>query len=416
MPNQETRQPVQDDRVAKLQWYGRVLTAAMVLLALAGLIAVYAVTTRHPWTDDAEIFANYIGIAPVVQGPVLHLNVADNQLVKQGDLLFQIDDRPYKYALDRTVSDQGSLEGQIVDERRRIGAEVHAVTASGAATRSASANVDRAQASIREAEADVAHSQAALDRAKAESAYAENNLHRVEPLLAKRYVTVDQVDQARTTEQASAQSVHEAESQLALNRAHLNSMLAALAEANAAAEQSTAQFQQSQSSVLTLDPLVAERQGRTAAIANAQYNYDQCRIYAPFDARVTSLNISQGAYAHIGQEIFTLIDTRVWWVLANFRETQLKNIQPGMTADVYVMSDTGLRLTGVVESTGFGVVPDPSVLGRITSGLPDVQRTLSWVHLASRYPVRIRIQAPPSDAIRLGESAVVVIRGYQRKP
>jgi membrane fusion protein, multidrug efflux system len=416
MPNQDASQPGQDDRIAKLHWYGRFFTAAMVVLAMAGLIAVYLVTTRHPQTDDAEVFANYIGIAPVVEGPILHLNVADNQRVKQGDLLFEIDDRPYKYALDRAVSDQAALEGQIVDEQRRIQAEVHAVTASGAATRSASANVDRAQASIREAEADVARSEAALDRAKTEWAYSENNLHRVEPLLVKQFVTVDQVDQARTTERASAQSVHEAESQLTLNRAHLNSMLAAFAQAQASAEQSTAQLHQSQSSVLTLDPLVAQRQGRAAAIDNAQYNYNQCRVYAPFDARVTSLVISQGAYAHVGQEIFTLIDTRVWWVVANFRETQLKHVQPGMTADVYPMSDPGLRLTGVVESTGYGVTPDPSLVGRITSGLPDVQRTLSWVHLASRYPVRIRIESPPSDAIRLGESAVVVIRGYKRKP
>jgi membrane fusion protein, multidrug efflux system len=416
MPNQDTSQPEQDTSTAKLQWYGRVFTAAMVLLAMLGLLAVYFVSTRHPQTDDAEIFANYIGIAPVVEGPILHLNVADNQRVKQGDLLFQIDDRPYKYAFDRAVSDQAALEGQIVDEQRRIQAEVHAVTASGAATRSASANVDRAQASVREAEADVTHSEAALDRAKAEWAYAENNLHRVEPLLAKQFVTVDQVDQARTSERTGAQSVHEAESQLALNRAHLNSMLAALEQAKASAEQSTAQLHQSQSSVLTLDPLVAQRQGRVAAIDNAQYNYNQCRIYAPFDARVTNLVISEGAYAHVGQEIFTLIDTRVWWVLANFRETQLQHVKPGMIADIYVMSDPGLRMTGVVESAGYGVTPDPTFWGRITPGLPDVQRTLSWVHLASRYPVRIRIDSPPSDAIRLGESAVVVVRGYKRKP
>jgi membrane fusion protein, multidrug efflux system len=416
MPNQDTSEPEQANRIAKLHRYGRVFTAAMVLLAMLGLIAVYFVTTWHPQTDDAEIFANYIGIAPVVEGPILHLNVSDNQSVTQGDLLFEIDDRPYKYALDHAVSDQAALEGQIVDEERRIRAEVNAVSASGAATRSASANVDRAQASIREAEADVTHSEAALDRAKTEWAYAENNLHRVEPLLVKQFVTVDQVDQARTTERAGAQSVHEAESQLALNRAHLNSMLAAFAQAKASAEQSTAQLHQSESSVLTLDPLVAQRPGRAAAIGTAEYNYNHCRVYAPFDARVTNLIISQGAYAHIGQEIFTLIDTRVWWVLANFRETQLKHVRPGMTADIYVMSDAGLRFTGVVESTGYGVTPDPTFWGKITPpGLPDVQRTLSWVHLASRYPVRIRIESP-SDAIRLGESAVVVIRGYKRKP
>lgn len=415
MPTQDAVQLEPDTHIAKLQWYGRVFTAAMVLLAIVVLITVHAVTIRHPQTDDAEVFANYIGISPVVEGPILHLNVADNQRVQRGDLLFEIDDRPYNYALGRAVSDQAALEGQIEDEQRRIQAEMHAVSASGAATRSATANIDRAQASVSEAEADVAHSEAALDRAKAEGAYAENNLHRLEPLLAKQFVTVDQVDQARTAARASTQSVHEAESQLALNRAHLNSMLAALVEAKASADQSTAQFHQSQSSVLTLDPLVAQRQGRAAAISNAQYNYNQCRVYAPFDARVTNLVISEGAYAHVGQQVFTLIDTRVWWVLANFRETQLEHIQPGMAADVYVMSDPGLRIPGVVESIGYGVTPDPSVLGRVTSGLPDVQRTLSWVHLASRYPVRIRIQSPP-DAVRLGESAVVAIRGYKRMP
>jgi multidrug efflux system membrane fusion protein len=415
MPTQDTVQNEEDKHVVKLRWYGRIFTATTVLLAMVGVIAVCSVTIRHPQTDDAEIFSNYIGIAPVVEGPILHLNVADNQLVKQGDLLFEIDDRPYKYALDHAMSDQAALEGQIVDEQRRIQAEVQAVTASGAATRRATANIDQAQASIREAEADVAHSEAALDQAKAEWAYAENNLHRLEPLLAKQFVTVDQVDQARTTESASAQSVHEAESQLALNRAHLKSVLATLAEAQASAEQSTAQLHQSQSSVLTLDPLVSQRQGRAAAVANAQYNYNQCRVYAPFDASVTNLVISEGAYAHVGQQVFTLIDTRVWWVLANFRETQLKHIQPGMNVDVYVMSDPGLRITGVVESIGYGVTPDPSVLGRVTSGLPDVQRTLSWVHLASRYPVRIRIQSPP-EVVRLGESAVVVIRGFKGRP
>ena len=135
MSTQNTVQPEQDNRLAKLQWYGRGFTVATVLLAIVGLLAVYWVTTRHPQTDDAEIFANYIGIAPVVEGPILHLNVADNQHVKHGDLLFEIDDRPYKYALDRSVSDQATLEGEVVDEQRRIQAEVHAVTASGAATR-----------------------------------------------------------------------------------------------------------------------------------------------------------------------------------------------------------------------------------------------------------------------------------------
>ncbi|HEY5255259.1 MAG TPA: HlyD family efflux transporter periplasmic adaptor subunit, partial [Acidobacteriaceae bacterium] len=138
-----------------------------------------------------------------------------------------------------------------------------------------------------------------------------------------------------------------------------------------------------------------------------------CHVVSPFDARVTSLTISQGAYATAGKQIFTLIDTRVWWVVANFRETKLRHIHPGMHADVYVMSRPTVRYKGVVDSLGFGVTPDSDLIGRLTApGLPDVQRTLNWVHLASRFPVRVRILNGPSDNFRLGESATVVIRGY----
>jgi multidrug efflux system membrane fusion protein len=83
-----------------------------------------------------------------------------------------------------------------------------------------------------------------------------------------------------------------------------------------------------------------------------------------------------------------------------------------MLADVYVLSRPNVRFKGVVDSVGFGVTPDADLVGKLTTpGLPDVQRTLNWVHLASRYPVRVRIQSPPSELFRLGESVVVVIRG-----
>jgi multidrug efflux system membrane fusion protein len=82
-----------------------------------------------------------------------------------------------------------------------------------------------------------------------------------------------------------------------------------------------------------------------------------------------------------------------------------------MKADVYVLSRPNIRFTGVVDSVGFGVTPDADVVGRFTQGLPDVQRTLNWVRLASRFPVRVRIEEHPSDLFRLSESAVVVIRG-----
>jgi len=82
-----------------------------------------------------------------------------------------------------------------------------------------------------------------------------------------------------------------------------------------------------------------------------------------------------------------------------------------MRAEVYVMSKPDVRFTGVVDSIGFGVTSDADVVGRMGAVLPDVQRTLNWVHLASRFPVRVRVDNPPQDLFRVSESAVVVIRG-----
>ena len=179
---------------------GGVLSAAIVIGAVAlGLTVLYDVNS-YPRTDDGEILANFIGIAPQVEGPILRLNVRDNQFVKQGDLLYEIDERPYRYALEKAVSDQAALEGQIVDERRRIAALVSAVSVSQANIQSAEADVTRSAAAVDQARADVTNSEQGVSRANAEWTYANNNLHRIEPLLVKQFVTVDQVDRARTYE------------------------------------------------------------------------------------------------------------------------------------------------------------------------------------------------------------------------
>jgi len=390
---------------------GRILSALIVTGAIVlGLVVVYH-ADLHPRTDDSEILANFIGIAPQVEGPVARLNVRDNQFVKKGDLLFEIDDRPYRYALEKSISEQATLEGQISDERRKIAAQVSAVSVAAANILSTEADVNRWAAAVEQARAEVASAEQGVSRVKAEWLYASNNLHRIEPLLVKQFVTFDQVDRARTSEVAQAQLLKQAESQLRQAQAALKSALAQEERAKAVLTESTAQHQQTQNAVTTLDPLMNQRGARVSAIETARYNLNNCRVYAPFDARVTNLTISEGAYAHTGQQVFTLIDARTWWAVANFREGQLQHITPGMRADVYVMSKPNVRFSGVVDSIGFGVTPDEDVIGRLQPGLPDVQRTLNWVHLASRYPVRVRVENPPPDLFRVSESAVVVIRG-----
>src|SRR5246500_295067 len=132
------------------RWISIATAAAAVVL---GLVVLYH-ANYYPRTEDAEVFANFIGIAPQVDGPLIRLNVKDNQFVRKGDLLYEIDERPYRYALENALSEQETLEGQIGDEQRRIAALVSAVSV--------------AQENIHSAEAEVADSQRGVSRARAE--------------------------------------------------------------------------------------------------------------------------------------------------------------------------------------------------------------------------------------------------------
>ena len=169
---------------------GRCISVGILATAMVLGFGVLHHAGRYPRTEDAEVFANFIWIAPQVDGPLIRLNVKDNQFVKKGEPLYEIDEQPYQYALENALSEQAALEGQIADEQRKIAALVSAVSV-------AEANTHSAEAEILEAERGVA-------KARAEWTHANSNLHRLEPLLAKQFVTVDQVDRARTTETAQS--------------------------------------------------------------------------------------------------------------------------------------------------------------------------------------------------------------------
>src|SRR5215471_8256591 len=179
---------------------GRFISIGIVISAvILGVVVLYR-TNYYPRTDDAQVFANFIGIAPQVEGPLVRLNVQDNQFVKRGELLFEIDERPYAYALERAISEQAALEGQISDERRKIAALVSAVSVAQANIQSSEADITRSAAVVDQARADLASAEQGVHRARAEWTYAYDNLTRIQPLLAKQFVSVDQVDKAKSYE------------------------------------------------------------------------------------------------------------------------------------------------------------------------------------------------------------------------
>lgn len=142
------------------RWISVGIVGAAALLGLA----VLCHANHSPRTDDAEVFANFIGIAPQVEGPIVRLNVRDNQFVKKGELLYEIDERPYQYALQRALSEQAALEGQIVDEQRRINALVSGVSVAKANVSGSQADVARGEAAVEQARADVHFGKSSIPR------------------------------------------------------------------------------------------------------------------------------------------------------------------------------------------------------------------------------------------------------------
>src|SRR5271163_4963161 len=384
----------------------RILIGVIVATAIA-LLLVTLDTERNPRTDDASVRANFIAIAPEVSGRLAQLPVKDNAFVRQGDLLFVIDPRDYDYTLRQALSDQEELEQRIIDTKRKIAAQNSAVEAASAAIHDSTTAIRTAGSGIDLAKATVVRAQAAVTAAEAQLKYATNDLHRLEPLLQKQYVTVDQVDQANTAVRVARGNYDEAVA--ALSQAQASEAQAVLheQEADDTASESRAKLGQSIHVVDTLGILESQRPGLAAKVDRARVDLERCKVVAPFDAYVTNVNISEGQYAHPGTPMFTLIDRRKWYVIANYREGKVRHIHIGSPVEVYLMSNPERKFAGVVESIGYGVFPED---GEETAGLPNIERTLNWVHLSTRFPVRIRIQNPDSDMFRIGATAVTVVR------
>jgi len=336
------------DRTSKKKW----LALVMVVVTLVLLVYVLRVLDRAPRTDDAYVYADTIDVVPEVNGRIVELAVRDNQLVRQGDLLFRIDPRPYQDALTRSRASLVALDRQIELTQRTVNAQQY--------------NAQSVQA--------------AVERARAAASQASDTLHRMEPLLSRGFVSAEEVDRARTAQRAT---------QAELSAAQL-------------------QAQQAAAAVSGVDALVAQRAVVMAEISLAGLNLEYATVRAPFDGRVVSLKTSTGQFATALKPVFTLIDTRHWYVIANFRETELKGIRAGTPATVYLMSDTGQRFQGTVDSISYGIASDEGGLA-LPGGLPRIQRTLNWVHVSQRFPVKIRIDKPNPELFRVGTSAVAVL-------
>src|SRR4029077_12568797 len=392
---------------SRLHVIGRIIGFAIVIGAVVASVYAFRLNFVRPRTDDAAVRANIVGIAPQVSGPIVDLRATDNQFVKQGDLLFAIDCRPYQARLDRARADLALTVKEVEAQRKTIASSNSEIARREATLAAATAGTNRSDQERAAAEAAVA-------KLQAEAAYAEDYLHRAERLVDRQFVTTDKVAEARSRRDASAAAVQEAQRRLRAAEAGVEYDMAQRRGAARAVEQSRYDVSRAQDLLAQFGDLNARIQAVEASERAAELDVGYCRVYAPFDAYVTNLNIAVGEYARQGQQVFALVDNRVWYVLANFRETYMSSIKPGMEADVYLLSYPGRRFRGVVQGIGWANKPQD---GTTAGVLPEVQQTLNWVRLANRFQVRVRLEEADSQhPFRMGTTAVVTILGFPDKP
>jgi multidrug efflux system membrane fusion protein len=193
---------------------------------------------------------------------------------------------------------------------------------------------------------------------------------RLRPLAAKGYVPQQQLDQAQVSEKDTATKLVQAQ------------------ESQTAAD--------------------ATVRARSAALGIAQRQLDDTTVRASHNGLVVGLTISTGEMVTPSQALFTLINTDEWFAVANFRETDLSSISIGDCATAFSMLDRKIPIKGIVQGIGWGVTDQERV--NVPRSVPYVERSLNWVRVAQRFPVRVRLEQPPKQLMRLGASAVVEIK------
>src|SRR6516162_10252215 len=224
----------------------------------------------------------------------------------------------------------------------------------------------------------------------------------VQGLEARLALTADQVAAQTSKADAAARGIVSAEAQRSLASSTLGRMEPLLGPGFVTAQQ----VDQARQAITNTKPTEAELEGARATLALAERDLNKTVVRAPCDGRITALDIAAGEFAATGHPLFTIIDTEHWYAIGNFRETDLAGIEPGQRATVYVMAQRNRPVPGKVDSLGWGVASDVSAT---FGGLPHVERTLNWVRIAARFPVRVLLDAPPDDLMRYGATAVIVI-------
>ncbi len=353
--------------------YKMLISGAVVLLALAVVGYKYWDYVVNPWTRNGQVRAQVIQITPRVSGPIDKLPIDDNQFVKTGDLLFEIDPRTFEADLALARAKLDKTRDDLVALAKSVEAAEATVDQYDALIKASSATIRQTEAEVERTELDVERARILLQKGNVTKRRYDEALADFKSAVGARDNAIEVVNQSR------AQKL-QAEADLAQAKADLG----APGEEN------------------------ARLRAAKAEVRTAELNLEFTQVRSPVDGYVTNLELRLGDQAVMNQPALALVDVNSYWIHGFFKESAIANIVEGDRAVVTLMSYPDKPIEGRVHSLGWGIAQDDGSPGYEL--LPSISPTFEWIRLAQRVPVRIVVNSLPEGvALRVGTTASVLV-------
>jgi len=375
------------------------LVLGVLMLVVVGGIAVYSfATANRQGTDDAVVEADIVAVTARVPGLVSAVSVTDNQTVKAGDQILQLDTADLSARVAQARAELLTAQAQAAGAH----AQEHVVAANArGGLESAQAQESASGSAVQAADAQIAAAQAAVLRSEAEAEKADRDLVRAKELVASDAIARQQLDAAQLASDAAHAALRQAQANVTAAQEARRSAESRVAEAHARVAQTAPVGQQivaAKSAASLGDARVAAAE---AALKLAELQLSYTKVTAPADGLVTQLTARVGGLVQAGQPLAQLVPAKTY-VVANFKETQIDKMRPGNKAEIRIDAYPGRTFDATVESLAGGT-------GSRFSMIPPDNASGNFVKVVQRIPVRLAWKSEPDVALKAGLSADVTV-------
>jgi membrane fusion protein (multidrug efflux system) len=377
-PPQTTPATETDIESAQPKSSRRLIVVLVILVLIAVAVALWWHSTFTEDTDDAQVNGHLIQVSPRINGQVLKVDVEENQFVKQGDVIAELDPADYQVAVENAQAALASAQANAAAANVNVPITTintgSNLSSAGADVTGSVAGVEQAQQQFEAAHARVAQAQANLTKA-------QSDLDRYRPLVEKDVISKQQWDAAVAAVDADKADVANA---IATERAAGDGVGVARQKQNQA--QASLKFaetgpQQVAAQSARAKQALAQVQQAQAQLDQAKLNLSYTKIVAPAAGIITRKSVEVDQNVAPGQNLLTLVSLQDLWVTANFKETQLRHMSAGQHVEIAVDA-TGKKYDAKVTQIG-------GATGSVLSLFPPENATGNYVKVVQRVPVRI---------------------------